>query len=229
MNALDAGLLAFLALMAYTGFKKGLLRSIAGLAAYIAAAAVALVAGPSVSAWLRANTALGRDVEQYVVDKLASTPYGALLDTPAAPAGGIPLRELPQLQALADGNPLLRLLLSGQTEEGVPLIHALAASIVTALVVLALFIVVRLALSLLLRTLASGVENAPLLGTVNRLAGLALNVASGVIVIAVVALAAGQLALRAEGGELPAYIADSLVMNAMYRALGQLFAAMLQA
>lgn len=228
MNALDAGLLAFLALMAYTGYKKGLLRSVAGLAAYIAAAAAALIAGPSASAWLRTNTAIGRDIEQYVTDRLADTPYGALLGADAGPVGGVPLRELPQLQALADGNPLLRLLLFGRTEDGVPLLHVLAASIVTALVVLALFIAVRLALALLLRLLASGVERAPLLGGVNRLAGLALNVASGCIVIAVGALAAGQLALRAEGGEPPAYIADSFMMNAAYRALGQLFAALLQ-
>src|ERR1041385_1348455 len=67
MNPFDAAILglAFIALV--TGFRSGLLRSLATILAYLVAAPVALAVSPSASAWLGTQRFLPADQMQLLV------------------------------------------------------------------------------------------------------------------------------------------------------------------
>lgn len=194
MNLVDLIIVALVAIGAFRGLRRGLVRSVLGLAG--------LVIGLVLASQLYRPLADYLELHYGTVSRMAAgiTPHLPLASTVAAtPAGesgalagaieNLPLPELISRYLAAASEPAANL--PGAATVGEALSHLLAGSIVGILCFVGIFIVTQV-VTLLLASAISGLISITPLVVVDRLAGMALG---AVYVAVILALVVGGLSL----------------------------------
>lgn len=183
-QAFDLAIVVILLLFLIVGGRRGLLRSLLGVVIF----AVSLLGGSilantladPVTEWVTPR------LEGYVLERLTNG-HGQEAISAAAAADTAALDQLLDLDAISD---MAKKAMDSAMEAGKNLLEGAVSGMVRSIVYAALFLLSFLLLSLLLRLLTSPLHlaaQAPVLSTVNRLAGAALGLCTGVLAMFAVA------------------------------------------
>lgn len=182
MNYFDIALLFILLLAAWQGYRRGILRAVAGMASYLVGLVVAWRYSPTLATWLDRQFGLGATLAQRWQESLRP---------PEIPL--IPGIHLPAMSSDGGAGP------AGQA----------ASFVVLALAFVILLIVAVVAVRWLTGLLTGILGHTPL-GAVNRLAGLVVGTAVAVLVLGT-ALSLLTIVLPPGNGGLARAVASSVV------------------
>ncbi|TDA70696.1 MAG: hypothetical protein D9V47_00395 [Clostridia bacterium] len=188
MNYLDIALLIMLLLAAWQGYRRGVLRTLAGMASYLVGLVAAWRYSPALATWLDRQFALRAVLARWWQESLPAP------ETPVLPGVHLP--------ALASAGG------AGPTGEA-------AAFVVTALAFVILLVVVVVVVRWLAGLLTGLLGHTPL-GAVNRLAGLVVGAAVAVLVLGTV-LSLVAIILPPDTGGMAQAMASSTVAPYLMR------------
>ena len=176
---LDIAVVAILLLCLIIGGSRGFIRSLLGVvilaAALLGSSILANALADPVTEWVTPR------VEQYVLDRLTDGHSEEAVS--AAASDGASLRELVDFDAITG---MAKKAMDSAVEAGKNLLEGAVTGMVRSLVYAVLFLVSFLVLTLLLRLITSPLHLAarvPVLSTLNRLAGAALGLCIGILLM----------------------------------------------
>ena len=176
---LDIAVVAILLLCLIIGGSRGFIRSLLGVvilaAALLGSSILANVLADPVTEWVTPR------VEQYVLDRLTDGRSQEAVS--AAASDSASLRELVDFDAITG---MAKKAMDSAVEAGKNLLEGAVTGMVRSLVYAVLFLVSFLVLTLLLRLITSPLHLAarvPVLSTLNRLAGAALGLCIGILLM----------------------------------------------